>query len=101
MSRKASRKEPEKPVVELIASLTREQLAGVVVDAADRHEDVARAVRLVVARSTGDLVALRNEVDHALRTRRWIKLAAWMIRFRFGPCPIYRPRSSPCDSEQS
>jgi len=72
VSRKASRKEPEKPVVELIASLTREQLAGVVVDAADRHEDVARAVRLVVARSTGDLVALRNEVDHALRTRRFL-----------------------------
>jgi len=72
VSRKASRKEPEKPVVELIASLTREQLAGVVVDAADRHEDVARAVRLVVARSTGDLVALRNEVDRALRTRRFL-----------------------------
>jgi hypothetical protein len=70
--RKASRKEPEKPVAELIASLTREQLADVVLDAADRHDDVARAVRLVVARSTGDLVALRSEVDRALRTRRFL-----------------------------
>ncbi len=72
MARKASRKEAEKPVGELIASHTREQLVDVVADAADRHEDVARAVRLVVARSTGDLVALRNEVDRALRTRRFL-----------------------------
>jgi hypothetical protein len=70
--RKASRKDPEKPVEELIVSLTREQLADVVLDAADRHDDVARAVRLVVARSTGDLVALRSEVDGALRTRRFL-----------------------------
>jgi hypothetical protein len=70
--RKASRKESEKPVDELIASLTRDQLADVVLDAAGRHDDVLRAVRLVVARSTGDLVALRGEVDGALRTRRFL-----------------------------
>jgi hypothetical protein len=70
--RKVSRKQSEKPVGELIASLTREQLADVMLDAADRHDDVARAVRLVVARSTGDLVALRREVDLALRTRRFL-----------------------------
>lgn len=72
MPRKASRKESEKSVDELIASLTREQLADVVLGAADRHEDVVRAVRLVVARSTGDHVALRSEVDGALRTRRFL-----------------------------
>jgi hypothetical protein len=70
--RKASRKESGKPVDELIASLTRDQLADVVLDAAGRHDDVLRAVRLVVARSTGDLVALRGEVDGALRTRRFL-----------------------------
>jgi hypothetical protein len=69
---KPSQKDVQESVAEVVASLTREQLADVVLRAADRHDDVARAVRLVAARSKGDLVALRSEVDPALRTRRFL-----------------------------
>ena len=40
--------------------------------AVKRHDHVEAAVRLVAARSNGDLGALRSEVDHALRTRRFL-----------------------------
>jgi hypothetical protein len=72
VARKPSRKEVQEPLAKVVASLTREQLADVVLDAADRHDDVARAVRLVAARSKGDLGALRSEVDRGLRTRRFL-----------------------------
>jgi hypothetical protein len=62
----------ETPVAELVGSLSIEQLAEVVSPAADRHEDVERAVRLVVARASGDLRVLRGEVDRGLRTRRFL-----------------------------
>jgi hypothetical protein len=60
------------PIDQLIGSLSPEQLAEVVLDAAERHEDVESAVRLAVARSMDDLGALRAEVDRALRTRRFL-----------------------------
>lgn len=72
MARKPSRREIQEPLADVVASLTREQLADVVLDAADRHEDVARAIRLVAARSKGDVGALRTEVDRALRSRRFL-----------------------------
>jgi hypothetical protein len=56
----------------LVESFTREELVEVVLDAAERHDDVARTVRLAIARKQGDLGALRAEVDGALRTRRFL-----------------------------
>ena len=53
-----------------MVSLTEAQLREVLSSAVERHEDVARAVRLVAARATGDLKQLRAEVDRGLRTRR-------------------------------
>jgi hypothetical protein len=47
-------------------------LIEVLLDAAERDEHVARAVRLAAARSEGDLGVLRHEVDRALRTRRYL-----------------------------
>ena len=44
----------------------------VVSAAADRHEDVEVAVRLVAARASGDLRVLRAEVDRGLLTRRFL-----------------------------
>ena len=40
--------------------------------AAGRHPDVERHVRLAAARATGDLAALRREVDRGFRTRRFL-----------------------------
>jgi hypothetical protein len=40
--------------------------------AAEWHGDVERRVRLIAARSSGDLRALRAEVDRGLRTRRFL-----------------------------
>jgi hypothetical protein len=71
MARRAAGAEPQ-PVDQLIKSLDREELGEIVLGAAERHDDVEAAVRLVAARSSGDLVALRSEVDHALRTRRFL-----------------------------
>ncbi len=62
----------EQPVSVLVASLGLPELREVVSAAADRHEDVARAVRLVAARGGGDLAQLRAEVDRGLRTRRFL-----------------------------
>lgn len=56
----------------VVQSLSREQLAEVVLAAADRHADVERAARLVAARADGDLAQLRTAVDRGLRTRRFL-----------------------------
>lgn len=71
MARRATGAQSE-PLDQVIRSLGQEELAEVVLGAAERHDDVAAAVRLVAARSGDDLVALRGEVDHALRTRRFL-----------------------------
>src|SRR5690349_12133177 len=60
------------PLDRLAGSLTREQLVEVVVEAANWHDDVARAIRLAAARNDSDLEVLRKEVDGALRTRRFL-----------------------------
>jgi len=56
-----------------------------VVAAADRHDDVARAVRLCATRDTGDLARLKAEIDRGLRTRRFLgyrESSAWAIDAR-------------------
>jgi hypothetical protein len=63
------------PVGELVGSLNIEQLREVVSAAADRHEDVERAVRLIAARADDGLAAVRAEVDRGLRTRRFLSYA--------------------------
>jgi hypothetical protein len=72
MPRRTAGRRPKEPLAELIAALTREELAEVVSNAVERHKDVAGAVRLVAARSQHDLAALQKEVDRALRTRRFL-----------------------------
>jgi hypothetical protein len=64
--------QPPASLDEAIAALDREQLAEVVLSAADRHEDVERMVRLAVARASGDLSAVRDAIDRGLRTRRFL-----------------------------
>jgi hypothetical protein len=71
MVRRAPGRQPE-PIDQVISSLSQEELAEVVLAAAERHDDVAATVRFVAARSADDLVALQREVDHALRTRRFL-----------------------------
>jgi hypothetical protein len=66
-SRRAAR-----PVAEIVAELDREHLVGLLVSAADWHEDVERSVRMVAARRAGDLSELKAQVDRALRTRRFM-----------------------------
>ena len=84
MSAEEARRRDDEPVDRLVESLTQEQLVAVVVDAAEWHDDVARAVRLAAARKDGDLVVLRREVDRALRTRRFLDYSASMEWARAG-----------------
>jgi hypothetical protein len=56
----------------IVEQLTAQELREVVTWAAEWHEDVERRVRMTAARSSGDLRALRAEVDRALRTRRFL-----------------------------
>lgn len=72
MSAKRTRRQTEQPLDRLVDSFTRQQLIELVLDAAERNDDVARGVRLAAARRDGDLQALRREVDHSLRTRRFL-----------------------------
>ena len=59
-------------VAALVDSLDLDDLREVVRVASDRHEDVARAVRLAAGRSAGDFQQLRAEIDGGLRTRRFL-----------------------------
>ena len=72
MAAEEPRARDDEPLDRLVESLTREQLVEVVVNAADWHDDVARAIRLAAARKDSGLEALRTEVDGALRTRRFL-----------------------------
>jgi hypothetical protein len=56
----------------LLEALSADQLREVLMWAAEWHEDVERRLRLMAARSTGDLGQLRAEVDRGLRTRRFL-----------------------------
>ena len=72
MAAEEPRLRSDEPLDRLVESLTREELVEVVVDAAEWHDDVARAIRLAAARKDSDLEVLRGEVDGALRTRRFL-----------------------------
>lgn len=71
MARRA-RSQPDVDVRDLLERLAVDQLRELVGWAADWHEDVERRVRLMAARSSGDLRQLRAEVDAGLRTRRFL-----------------------------
>jgi hypothetical protein len=64
--------ETEVGLDQLVEQLTADELREVLAWAAEWHMDVERRVRLTAARSSGDLRALRTEVDRGLRTRRFL-----------------------------
>jgi hypothetical protein len=64
--------ETEVGLDQLVEQLTADELREVLSWAAEWHEDVERRVRLTAARSSGNLRALRTEVDRGLRTRRFL-----------------------------
>ena len=70
-SRKAQ-SETQVGLEQLVDGLTADELREVLAWAAQWHEDVERRLRLIAARSSGDLQALRTEVDRGLRTRRFL-----------------------------
>jgi hypothetical protein len=76
MSGRSSSRRPERPLGDLIASLSKDQLREVVSVAADASPEVERTVRLIAARVAGDIGQLRAEVDRALRTRRFLDYRA-------------------------
>jgi hypothetical protein len=76
---RARRSEPT-DFASLAARLDEGALRGIVVTAAEWHDDVARAVRLAANRATHDLTDLRLEIDRGLRTRRFLdywESSAW------------------------
>jgi len=65
-----ARSEAEVGLDRVVEQLSAGELREVLTWAAEWHEDVERRLRLTAARSSGDLRALRTEVDRGLRTRR-------------------------------
>lgn len=72
MTPRKARSEAEVGLDRVVAQLTADELREVLAWASEWHEDVERRVRLTAARSSGDLRALRSEVDRGLRTRRFL-----------------------------
>jgi hypothetical protein len=69
----------------VIEKLDPEDLRGIVGKAAERHEDVARAVRLAATRGSGDLSQLKAEIDRGLRTGRFLgyrESGGWAMQAR-------------------
>jgi hypothetical protein len=69
----------------LVAQLDVDDLRSIVTEAAGRHDEVARAVRLAASRRSGNLAQLRAEVDSGLRTRRFLgyrESAGWASQAR-------------------
>ncbi len=69
----------------LIARLDPEDLRVIVGKAAERHEDVARALRLAATRGSGDLSQLKAEIDLGLRTSRYLgyrESGGWAMQAR-------------------
>jgi hypothetical protein len=71
MSPRAPRRRPHDLEI-LIGKVDPDELREIVGKAADRHEDVARAIRLAASSRSGDLSQLRKEVDGGLRTSRFL-----------------------------
>ncbi len=63
---------PEGDLLRLIASLDVEDLRAIVSEAAEHHEEVARAVRLADTAASGDIGQLRAEIDRGLRARGFL-----------------------------
>jgi hypothetical protein len=60
-------------------------LRGIVAAAAERHEDVARALRMAASCESGDLSSLRAEIDRGLRAGRHLgyrESGAWAMKAR-------------------
>lgn len=72
MTPRKAKPETDVGLDQIVEQLAAAELREVVMWAADWHEDVEQRVRLVAARSSGDLGALRAEVDRGLRTRRFL-----------------------------
>lgn len=69
----------------LIEKVDAEDLRAIVAKAAERHADVARALRLVATRGSGDLSQLRAEIDGGLRTSRYLgyrESGGWAMQAR-------------------
>lgn len=84
MSPRSARRGPEDLDV-LVEKVDPEDLRVIVARAAERHEDVARAVRLAATRRSGDLSQLRVEIDRGLRTSRFLdyrESAGWAMQAR-------------------
>ena len=84
VSPRASRLGPEE-LEALIEKLDPEDLRVIVGKAAERHEDVARAVRLAATRGSGDLSQLKAEIDRGLRTSRYLNYresGGWAMQAR-------------------
>jgi hypothetical protein len=84
MSPRAPRSGPE-DLDALIEKLDPEDLRVIVGKASDRHEDVARAVRLTATRGSGDLSQLKAEIDRGLRTSCYLgyrESGGWAMQAR-------------------
>lgn len=84
MSPRPSRPGPD-DLDALIEKVDPEDLRVIVGKAAERHEDVARAVRLAATRGPGALSQLRVEIDRGLRTSRHLgyrESGGWAMQAR-------------------
>jgi hypothetical protein len=85
MADRSTGRQTEPPVQHLLEAMTGHELRELVSAAAERHADVDRHVRLIAARTSGDLAQLRAEVDRSLRTRRFLdyrESAGWAMTAR-------------------
>ena len=84
MSPRAAR--PKTPDLDaLVTKLDPDALREIVTKAAERHEEVARAIRLAASRGSGELGQLRAEVDRGLRTSCFLgyrESAGWAMQAR-------------------
>ena len=84
MNPRARRSEPD-DIDALIEKVDLEDLRVIIGKAAERHDDVARAVRLAATRGSGDLSQLKAEVDRGLRTSRYLgyrESGGWAMQAR-------------------
>ncbi len=66
----AKQRETDEPIEVVISDLDDQVARRLLIDAAESHDDVLRAVRLAAANDAGRLAVLKTAVDDGLRTRR-------------------------------
>ncbi len=84
MSPRSQRPGPE-DLDALIEKVEPEDFRVIVGKAAERHEDVARALRLAATSEAGDLSQLKAEIDRGLRTSRYLgyrESGGWAMQAR-------------------